>query len=47
MGYYVRKLANRKTEPKWKIQYVSFKKADTVGSTTKYPKKEWDISKDR
>jgi len=47
MGYYVRELSTRKTEPKWKIQYVSFKKADTVGSTAKYPKKEWDISRDR
>ncbi|TNF28846.1 MAG: site-specific integrase [Deltaproteobacteria bacterium] len=47
MGYYVRALPQKKSEPKWKVQYVSFKKKDTKGSTAKFPKKEWDISKDR
>ena len=31
----------------WKVQYVSFKKSDTKDSVAKYPKKEWDIAKDR
>ena len=47
MGYYVKTLPNNKTEPKWKVQYVSFKKSDTKHSVAKYPKKEWDIAKDR
>lgn len=47
MGYYVKTLPNKKTEPKWKVQYVSFKKSDIKDSMAKYSKKEWDISKDR
>ncbi len=47
MGYYVKTLPKKKTEPKWKVQYVSFKKSDIKHSVTKYPKKEWDIAKDR
>lgn len=43
MGYYVRALPNKKCEPKWKVQYVSFKKSDYENSTAKFPKKEWDI----
>lgn len=47
MGYYVRSLPTKRTEPRWKVQYVSFKKKDSIHSKAKYPKKEWDISKDR
>lgn len=47
MGYYVRVLPNKKCEPKWKVQYVSFKKSDYKNSQAKFPKKEWDISTDR
>lgn len=44
MGYYVRALSSKKCEPKWKVQYVSFKKSDYKNSQAKFPKKEWDIS---
>ncbi len=47
MGYYVRALPNKKSEPNWKVQYVSFKKSDYKDSKAKFPKKEWDISIDR
>lgn len=45
MSYYIRALPNKKSEPKWKVQYVSFKKSDYKESQAKFPKKEWDISK--
>ncbi len=48
MGYnYVKALPKKRTEPMWKVQYVSFKKSDTKDSMVKYSKKEWDTSKDR
>lgn len=47
MSYYIRALPTIKSEPKWKVQYVSFKKADYKNSEAKFPKKEWDISTDR
>lgn len=45
MGFYVRALPNKKKEPKWKIQYVSYAKADC--KKLKSTKKEWDLHKDR
>lgn len=48
MGYYIRKLKNKKSKPKWKVQYVSYKKCDQrKTSRAKEPKRTWDISKDR
>ncbi len=47
MGYYVKKLANKKSNPKWKIQYVSRKKEHTKKSTAQHPTRTWDITKDR
>ncbi len=46
MGYYVRQMA-RKNEPKWKVQFISAKRADTEGSAAKFLKRSWDIHKDR
>ena len=47
MGYYVRHLSWKKSQPNWKIQYVSHKKSDSINSNAKRPKKEWDITTDR
>lgn len=47
MSYYIRALPKKKSEPKWKVQYVSFKKSDYKDSKAKFPKKEWDISTER
>lgn len=47
MGYYVRALPWKKSAPKWKLQFVSYKKADTKKSFANDPKKEWDVHRDR
>ncbi len=48
MGYYIRFLRKKKKEPKWKVQYVSYKKKDQrKNSTAKMKKRTWDISKER
>jgi len=50
MGYYVKKLVNKRAEPKWKIQFVSYKKEHIkklTSTKSKKPKKTWDIDKDR
>lgn len=47
MGYYVKKLKHKKTEPYWKLQFLSFKKENTKNSTAKKPKREWDIPRAR
>lgn len=47
MGYYARSLPSKKSAPQWKIQFVSFKKVDTVNSRSKKPKREWDIPRSR
>lgn len=47
MGYYVRLLSWKKSAPNWKVQYVSYKKADSQDSNAKKPKKEWDVNPDR
>lgn len=48
MGYYIRSLKNKKTSPKWKVQYISYKKRDQKKtSKAKIPKRAWDIPKDR
>lgn len=50
MSYYIKALSWRKTEPKWKVQFVSYKKIHTDqlrNSKSKKPKKTWDVKKDR
>lgn len=47
MGYYIRALSGKKKFPKWKVQFVSYKKADAQNSNAAKPKKEWDVSKER
>jgi len=47
MGYYIRSLPTKKSPPKWKVQFISFKKADASESKAKKPKRHWDISKPR
>jgi hypothetical protein len=47
LGYYVKKLPNKKSLPHWKVQFISWRQEDTKTSKAKKPKREWDISKDR
>lgn len=47
MGYYVKSIPWKQSLPKWKVQFISFKKTDTAHSRAKKPKREWDIKKDR
>lgn len=47
MGYYIRNLPNKKSFPSWKLQFVSAKKIHTPQSTAKFPRRTWDIPKDR
>lgn len=47
MGYHIKFLPLKKSQPSWKVQYISFKKSDTQNSKAKKPKREWDIPKDR
>ncbi len=47
MGYYIKHLPNKKSDPKWKVQYISWKQEDTKSSKAKKPKREWDIPKAR
>ena len=37
MGYYVRSLSNRKSVPRWKLQFISQKKEFTKGSQAVAP----------
>lgn len=47
MGYHIKFLPFKKSNPQWKVQFISFKKCDTQKSKAKKPKREWDISKER
>lgn len=47
MGYYIRLCPEKKSEPKWKVQFVSHKKERTKGSSAKNPKKTWNVSRER
>ncbi len=47
MGYQIKFLPNKKTDPRWKIQFISYKKTDCKNPETKKPRREWDISKNR
>ena len=46
MGFYIRETHTKKW-PRWKVQFVSYKKSDTTGSRAEKPKKSWDIPKER
>jgi len=50
VGYYVKSLPWKKSKPKWKVQFVSYKKEHINAinnSRSIKPKKTWDISKER
>ena len=47
MGYYVRSLPWKKSDPRWKLQFVSYKSQDTKDSNAIKAKKEWDVDPDR
>ncbi|MBI2519769.1 MAG: hypothetical protein HYV97_05110 [Bdellovibrio sp.] len=50
MSYYVKALSWKNEEPKWKVQFVSYKKdhiRTLESSKVKKPKKTWDVEKDR
>jgi hypothetical protein len=47
MGYYVRALPWKKSDPRWKLQFVSYKSQDTKDSNAIKAKKEWDVDPDR
>lgn len=47
MGYRVKELPTKKTEPKWKVQYISYKKKDIKNFNQSNPRKTWDIEKER
>ena len=45
MGYYIKKLTEKRSSPHWKVQLISYKKIHCANSMAKKPKKEWDIPK--
>jgi hypothetical protein len=47
VGYYIKSIPWKQSLPKWKVQFISFRKSDTVESKAKKPKREWDIKKER
>jgi hypothetical protein len=47
MGYYVRALPWKQSDPRWKLQFVSYKSQDTKESNAIKAKKEWDVDPDR
>lgn len=48
MGYFIKRLPFRKSSPHWKVQFVSYKKADIRPECrAKKPKREWDIQRQR
>lgn len=47
MGYYIRALPDKAKFPRWKVQFISHKKADTAESKAQKAKKEWDVSSER
>lgn len=47
MGYCIKKLSKKKSEPKWKVQYTSRKKEDAINKDVKFPSRSWDIPKSR
>jgi hypothetical protein len=47
MGNYVRALPWKKSDPWWKLQFVSYKSQDIKSSNSIKAKKEWDVDPDR
>jgi hypothetical protein len=47
MGYYIRAIPEKKHPPKWKLQFVSYKRSEAVNPKSIKPKKEWDVRKHR
>lgn len=50
MSYYIKSLPTKKSEPKWKVQFISYKRMhfkQIKNSKSKKARKTWDISKDR
>jgi len=47
VGYYVRFLRVKKSSPRWKLQFVSYRKQDAANATSKRPKKECDVGPER
>lgn len=47
MGYYIRTLPWKKANPRWKVQFISYKNKDIQASKAAKPKKEWDVDSDR
>lgn len=48
MGYFIKRLPFRKSSPKWKVQFVSYKKMDIKPECrAKKPRREWNIPKAR
>lgn len=47
MGYYIKKLFNKNSSLNWKVQFISYKKEHIKNTAAKFPKKTWDIPKDR
>lgn len=47
MGYSIKSLPKKKSTPKWKVQFISFKKEDAPDSKAKMPRRAWDIPKNR
>jgi hypothetical protein len=47
MGYYIRALTWKKKSPRWKVQFISYKKEDAQDLKAKKPQKTWDVFKER
>ncbi len=53
MGYYIRELKSKSKSksknqnPRWKVQFISYKKQYTASSNARKPRKDWDIPKRR
>ena len=47
MGYVIKKLPDKKSNPKWKVQFSSRKKEHAKNKDVKFPSRAWDIPKHR
>src|SRR5689334_336258 len=47
MGFYIRCLKNKHSQPIWKVQFLSYTKEDTKNSIAQKPRREWDIEQRR
>jgi len=47
MGYVIKKLVEKKSDPKWKVQFSSRKKEHAKNKDVKYLSRAWDIPKQR